>query len=150
MEHSHYGKLAAMAGLSFAAMYMLMYAMVDSFGHVYNNFNQVYMAGLMAAPMVVIELVLMSGMYTNRRLNVILIAGSLALGILCFALIRRQVAISDPQFLRSMIPHHAGAILMCEEAALKDQRIIDLCRGIVASQAAEIDQMKRLLAEQSR
>jgi hypothetical protein len=38
--------------LSFVALYILMYAMVDRFANVLNNRNQVYMAGLMAAPMV--------------------------------------------------------------------------------------------------
>lgn len=46
-----------------------------------------------------------------------------------------------------MIPHHAGAILMCGEASLSDPRIQQLCRGIIQSQQSEIDQMKRLLAE---
>ena len=59
-DHSHpYYRLAGMTVLSFIAMYILMYAMVDSFGSVFNNINQVYMAGLMAAPMVLIELALM-------------------------------------------------------------------------------------------
>ena len=31
----------------------------------YNNINQVHMAGLMAAPMVVIELLVMRAMYQN-------------------------------------------------------------------------------------
>ena len=60
---NHYARLAVMALLSLASMYILMYSMVDSAGEVYNSFNQVYMAGLMTAPMVVIELVLMAGMY---------------------------------------------------------------------------------------
>ena len=50
----HYMRLLVMTALSFAAMYALMYAMVDRFENVYNNINQVYMAGLMAASMVVI------------------------------------------------------------------------------------------------
>jgi hypothetical protein len=58
-----------MTVLSFLAMYVPMYAMVNSFATVLNNLNQLYMAGLMAAPMVLIELVLMRGMYANRRLN---------------------------------------------------------------------------------
>ena len=45
-------------GLSFVAMY-LMYAMVYSIDHIYMNFNQVYMASLMTAPMIVIELFVM-------------------------------------------------------------------------------------------
>ena len=38
------------------------------------NVNQVYMAGLMAAPMVVIEILLMSGMYPNRKKNAVIVA----------------------------------------------------------------------------
>jgi uncharacterized protein (DUF305 family) len=79
-----------MAALSFAAMYLLMYAMVNSSANVYANLNQAYMAG--------------------------------------------------------MIPHHAGAILMCAEAAPTDPAIRALCRNIDESQRAEITEMKRLLA----
>ena len=52
---------------------------------------------------------------------------------------------SDEQFLRSMIPHHSAAILMCEEASVRDPRIHELCRGIVSSQSAEIAQMEEIL-----
>jgi uncharacterized protein (DUF305 family) len=127
-------------------MYVLMYAMVNAFANVYNSFNQVYMAGLMAAPMAAIELVVMSGMYNNKRLNAMLIAESLTLAAVFFFAIRRQTAVSDEQFLRSMIPHHAAAILMCEEANVDDTRIRQLCRNIITSQQAEIDLMKELLS----
>ena len=73
---NHYLRLAVMIALSYVSMYLLMYAMVDKLGDVYNSLNQVYMAGLMTAPMVVIEMLLMSGMYKNRKLNGLLIAGS--------------------------------------------------------------------------
>jgi len=49
--------------------------------------------------------------------------------------------------LRSMIPHHAGAILMCEQAPIRDAEIRKLCETIISGQQAEIDQMKRKLAE---
>jgi hypothetical protein len=63
MRHSHYIRLLIMAALSFVSMYVLMYVMIDRFGNVFNNLNQFYTAGLMTAPMVVIELLLMKGMY---------------------------------------------------------------------------------------
>ncbi len=138
----HYGRLLLMLALSFVAMYILMYAMVNSFANVYNNVNQVYMAGLMAAPMGVIELALMGAMYHDKRLNRIFIAVSIvALGVF-WTLIRQQTIVSDRQFLRSMIPHHAGAILMCEEAPIQDAEIKTLCKGIISGQQAEIEQMK--------
>ncbi|HEX6177103.1 MAG TPA: hypothetical protein VF057_01990 [Thermoanaerobaculia bacterium] len=42
MRRSHYRRLLVMTALSFFAMYVLMYAMVDRFDNVYSNFNQVY------------------------------------------------------------------------------------------------------------
>jgi len=71
-------------------------------------------------------------------------AGALVL-LLCWFGIRKQVAITDKSFLRSMIPHHAGAILMCNEAPITDTGIRTLCQNIVKSQQQEIDQMKNML-----
>jgi uncharacterized protein (DUF305 family) len=142
-----YGRLLLMALLSFVAMYVLMYAMVNTLSNVYMNLNQFYMAGLMAAPMVVIELALMGAMYNDRKRNAaIMVVSLLALGVF-WLFIRQQTAITDRQFLRSMIPHHAGAILMCEEAPIRDPEIKQLCGAIVSSQEAEIDQMKAKLKE---
>lgn len=145
--HAHaYRTLALMAVLHFAAMFVLMYAMVDRYANVYPNLNQVYMAGIMTAPMVILELLLMRSMYANKRLNAAAIAGSTALLIGFFLFIREQTGISDVPFLRSMIPHHAGAILMCEQASIRDPEIQQLCRTIISGQQAEIEQMKAKLA----
>ena len=143
----HYRHLGIMIALSFIAMYFLMYAMVNGIENVYMNFNQVYMAGLMAAPMVLIELVVMRGMYHDKRLNSIFAGAAIIALVVFFLFIRRQTAIGDRQFLRSMIPHHAAAILMCNEASISDASIKSLCQNIVSSQRAEIDQMKVLLGE---
>jgi uncharacterized protein (DUF305 family) len=147
MRETHYRRLLLMVALSFVAMFVLMCAMVNAFANVYLNLNQLYMAGLMAAPMAIIEVVLMGAMYHDRRRNAAVIAAGLAALIGFWVLIRRQTAISDSQFLRSMIPHHAGAILMCEEAPIEDAAIKELCRNIISSQQAEIAQMKARLQE---
>jgi uncharacterized protein (DUF305 family) len=139
-----------MVGLSFVAMYVLMYGMVNAFANVYMNINQVYMAGLMAAPMAIIELALMGAMYRDRKLNIIAAAASLIALVLFWMLLRNQVGVSDRQFLRSMIPHHAGAILMCEQAPMQDAEIKALCKNIIASQQAEIAQMKTKLTALER
>jgi uncharacterized protein (DUF305 family) len=51
-------------------------------------------------------------------------------------------------FLTQMIGHHEGAITMAEQeiSAGKYPEAIELCRAIVTSQAAEIVEMKKLLA----
>lgn len=133
--------------MSFIAMYVLMYAMVDALDNVYMNFNQVYMAGLMAAPMVLIELVVMRSMYHDKRLNALIGGAAVLAAVVFFLFIRQQTAISDRQFLRSMIPHHASAILMCNEAPIRDARIRRLCQDIISSQQAEIAQMKDMLGK---
>lgn len=147
-EHNkHYKHLLIMAILSFIAMYILMYAMVDTFSNVFMNVNQFYMAGLMASPMVIIELIIMRAMYMNKKLNMLLIAVSAILLFGFYVLIRQQAGVGDKQFLKSMIPHHAGAILMCEEANITDPEIKKLCEQINSSQKAEIAQMKAKLSE---
>ena len=143
---NHYRRLLLMTVLSFIAMYFLMYAMIDSFSSYYNNINQAYMACLMAAAMVVIEIAVMGPMYHNRKLNAAVIALSVVVLVASWVLIRQQGGVGDRQFLRSMIPHHSGAILMCEQAAIRDPELQDLCTTIIAGQAEEIAQMKAILA----
>lgn len=145
MHENHYPRLLIMAVLSFIAMYILMYAMVNTIGDVFNNFNQVYMAGLMTAPMVLIELMVMSAMYPDKRRNALIIVVSILVLLGFFLFIRGQTGISDKQFLRSMIPHHSSAILMCEQASIQDQEIKELCGNIISSQQSEIDQMEGIL-----
>jgi hypothetical protein len=146
-RENHYPHLYLMAALSFVAMFILMYAMVDQFSNVFVNLNQAYMAGLMASPMVIIELVVMRAMYPNRRLNAIILGASVFLLVLFWILIRQQTAIGNSQFLRSMIPHHAGAILMCEQLQADDAEIKQLCGAIIKSQNQEIAQMKAKLEQ---
>jgi uncharacterized protein (DUF305 family) len=140
-----YGRFAIMMALSFALMFAFMYAMVDRLANVYPNLNQAYMAGLMVAPMAALEMVLMGAMYANKRINILIIAASALLLLLSWFGIRDQLAVGDKSFLRAMIPHHAGAILMCNQASITDGEVRKLCAEIVKSQQQEIDQMKGIL-----
>lgn len=143
-EHP-YRHLIIMAALSLVSMYFLMYAMVDRPANVYGNLNQLFMAGLMTTPMILIELIVMRGMYANRRNNALIAAISVAVGILMFICIRQQAAIADEQFLRSMIPHHSSGILMCQRAKLSEAQLRELCDSIISSQQEEILLMTALL-----
>ncbi len=146
MDHTkHYVTLGVMAILSFIAMYILMYAMVDKYENVFTNLNQFYMAATMTMPMLIIEILLMRHMYMNKKLNfsIIVICALALIGF--YSGTRKQIGVSDRQFLKSMIPHHAGAILMCQESDLSDPELKKLCEEIVASQQIEIDQMKAKL-----
>lgn len=145
MNKYPYYKLFWMLLLSFIAMYLLMYAMVNKLSNVIPNVNQFYMAGLMSTPMLIIELLLMKKMYPNKKLNFALHSVGVIAALLFYAGIRNQAAVTDEQFLKSMIPHHAGAILMVEQSNLSDREVQQLGRDIIASQQKEIDFMKAKL-----
>ena len=143
---SHYTKLGLNLAVSAVVMYLVMFSMIDTFGEFYNNLNMLYMALTMVAPMGMLMLLMMGSMYDNRKLNAALYAGLGLLFLLALAGTRTQAAIGDEQFLRSMIPHHSGAILMCREASIADPEIVALCGQIRRSQREEVDQMKAILA----
>ena len=104
-----------------------------------------YMALMMVAPMVVLMILDMRHMFPSKGINAALIAASIAVFFVCFALIRTQTTIDDDSFLRSMIPHHSGAILMCQQASISDPQVKRLCGEIIQSQRREIDEMKEVL-----
>ncbi len=150
MDHkhgNHYRKLMYMIVFSYLAMYALMYSMVDVWDNVIPNVNQIYMASLMTASMIIIEMAVMWGMYPNKKLNLGIMTVGVILLIASYLSIRQQTAVSDKQFLKSMIPHHAGAILMSEKAPSNDPAIRALQAKIIVSQRLEISQMKAKLAE---
>jgi uncharacterized protein (DUF305 family) len=144
MMKSPYLMFALNVVLSGIAMYFAMFTMIDGWDDFRINANTLYMTLTMLAPMAVIMLATMPGMYENRRANVaIVIAGCVILAGSLFAT-RTQTLIGDDQFIASMIPHHSGAILMCRQAQLSDQELKQLCAGIEAGQRKEIDQMKAI------
>lgn len=144
MEHK-WTNLLAMAVLSFVAMYVLMYSMVDTLSNVYTNLNQFYMAALMTAPMMLIEIALMKSMYSRKVVATTAII-SLVVLVISFMGIRSQFGITDREFLRSMISHHGAALLMCENAPIEDAEIVELCEGIISGQQTEIDWMQTKLS----
>lgn len=137
-----YKKLLWMMLISFVLMFFLMYAMIDQLTNMVFNINQFYMAGLMASPMLLIELLLMQKMYPNKKLNAILMGLGFVLLLLFWSGIRKQTAVVDIQFLKSMITHHAGAILMVEESKLEDPEVKKLVEEIISAQNREIEFMK--------
>jgi uncharacterized protein (DUF305 family) len=126
-------------------MYLVMYTMIATLDHFYFNVNNVYMTLMMVAPMAVVMLVAMRSMFPSRSMNVVVVTIAAVVFMASFAAMRSQAAVGDRQFLRSMIPHHSGAILMCEQASLTDREIIELCNRIVRSQTEEIAQMQTIL-----
>jgi len=140
-----YGKLGIVIAINTVVMFLLTYALIDQLDHFYFNINRVYMALMMVAPMIILMLFVMGSMYKNATLNYVLYGGFAALFIASFALARTQTPVGNEQFLRSMIPHHSSAIVMCQESAISDPEIVELCGTIVKTQEEEIAQMKTIL-----
>ncbi|RWB32411.1 MAG: DUF305 domain-containing protein [Mesorhizobium sp.] len=131
--------------VDFVIMYLVMYTMIATLDHFYLNINNVYMTLMMVAPMAIVMLVAMRSMFPSRRMNLVVVAITAVIFVASFAAMRSQAAVDDEEFLRSMIPHHSGAILMCEQASLADREIVELCEGIVQSQMEEIARMQAIL-----
>ncbi len=142
---SHYKHLAIMALAHLPFMYIVMFVMVDRFSHIYNNLNTLYMAVMMVAPMAFLMPLMMKEMYPDKKKNLIVYAVSIAVLVVFYFFVREQTLIGDKQFLRSMIPHHSGAILMCEEAVIEDAEIKTLCANIIEGQKKEVEQMEGIL-----
>jgi hypothetical protein len=144
MENS-YRKLALAISINTVIMFLLTYIMINSLDDFRLSLNNLYMALIMAAPMVIVMLLVMRSMFMDKNLNAILFIASGTLIILLFFLIRTQTLIGNEQLLRSMTPHHSEAILVCEQAALSDPEIIELCDEIIRTQEEEIAQMNAIL-----
>ena len=145
-----YRSLYLELALDFVIMYLVMYTMIATLGHFYLNLNNVYMTLMMVAPMAVLMLVFMRSMYPSRKTNLVIGAVAVVIFVGSFVGMRTQAFVGDDEFLRSMIPHHSGAVLMCEQASLTDPEIIALCDGIVRGQQEEIAKMQALLEKRRR
>ena len=143
--HGSYKGLTIELAIDFVIMYFVMYTMIASLNHLYLNINNVYMTLMMVTPMAIVMLVAMRSMFPSKRVNMGIVVGAIIVFVASFIAMRTQAAVGDEQFLRSMIPHHSGAILMCEQSAITDPELAALCEEIVKSQKAEIEQMQRIL-----
>ncbi len=130
---------------SLFTMWVLTMSMIRTWDHFYFNLSNLYMALIMVAAMGPLMLLGMWGMLPNRRVNLAVLAGFLVLLIAGFALGRSEAFVGNEAFLKSMIPHHSRAILVCEESSITDAEIATLCDQIIQTQRDEIRQMEDIL-----
>jgi len=148
-KHAPYRNLGIELAVDFLIMFFVMYTMIATVDHLLLNVNNVYMTLMMVAPMAVVMLIGMRRMFPSKALNLALAGLATDVFIASYVAMRTQAAVGDEQFLRSMIPHHSGAILMCEEASFSAPEIADLCGRIVRAQREEIAEMQAILAQVS-
>jgi uncharacterized protein (DUF305 family) len=126
-------------------MYGVMFLNVDDVGHIYLSLTRLYMSILMVCPMAILMLLLMSSMYTNKKLNRIIVGGAIGVFVIALVCLRSQAFISDRQYMKAMIPHHSSAILTSKRAGITDKNVRKLADSIIVSQQEEIRRMKFLL-----
>jgi hypothetical protein len=145
MTRGSYRRLGIELAIDFVVMYLVMYSMIATLDHFYPNLNNLFMTLMMVTPMAIVMLITMRSMFPSPRTNVVIGGAAAVIFAGSFLGMRLQAGVGDGEFLRSMIPHHSGAILMCREAELTDPEIVTLCTQILESQQKEIDQMKAIL-----
>lgn len=145
MRKSNYGKFGLMMATSFVVMYIVMYLNVDVIDHVYTAQTRTYMTILMIAAMAIVMLLYMWGMYENKRLNYLILAGALLIGGVTYHLLRQQTFVGDVAWMRAMIPHHSSAIMVSQEAQISDPEAQQLARDIIEAQKREIAQMEAIM-----
>jgi hypothetical protein len=97
--------------------------------------------------MAIIMLAYMSGMYSDRRLNIAIFAGSVIVFALSLWLVRSQVTVSGTSYMQAMIPHHSIAIMTSERSQIRDPRVRKLADEIIEAQRREISEMKYLIRD---
>ena len=107
---------------------------IDDFRFSLNDF---YMVGLMTAWMI-----FFMGLFTLHMKHCLF---SIPFIILFFVCIRKQILVTEIQYLRGMIPHHSMAIMMSKRLSKKPNSIQELLNQIIQTQRKEIILMKNYL-----
>ena len=145
-NNTSYTRFFLMLGCSFIAMYITMYLNTYSIDHVYFSLTRFYMTCLGISAMAVIMWFFMRKMYTNKKKNIAILAGSLILFVAAIGLVRAQKPIiGDILWMKAMIPHHSIAILTSERAAIQDPEVKQLAEEIIKAQRKEIEEMKAMI-----
>jgi type II secretory pathway predicted ATPase ExeA len=142
-----YLRFGLMIATSTVIMFGLMYLNTYQLDHVFFSETRTYMALIMGAAMAIVMLLFMQGMYTNRRMNLGILAASAIVFAGSLWLVRSQATVEDVAWMKAMIPHHSIAVLTSSRATITDPRVKALANSIVESQTREIGEMKTLIAD---
>lgn len=142
MATMKYTTFAQMILVGIIVMFALMYLNTYSADHIFFSETRAFMALIMGATMAIVMLAFMWKMYPNKKANIGILLGSLAVFLISLWLVRSQATVGDVAYMRAMIPHHSIAILTSERANITDPRVRKLADGIIATQKKEIGEMK--------
>ena len=140
-----YKKFFLMLAASFITMYAVMYLHTYEIGHVFFSTTRFYMTILMICPMALIMMGFMRHMYQDKKINLIIMIGTIAVFAASFVMMRSQTFVDDKGYLRGMIPHHSIAILTSKRANITDPEVRRMADEIIKAQEKEITQMKAII-----
>jgi hypothetical protein len=133
--------------ISSTLMFCLMYLNTYQLSHVWFSQTRMFMTFIMAGAMALVMLFFMRHMYKDKKANVSIVIGSVALMGLGLWLVRSQDTVGDIAWMKAMIPHHSIAILTSERARITDPRVRKLADGIIETQRREIAEMESLIKD---
>jgi hypothetical protein len=137
-----------MIGTSMVVMFILMYLnSYQIFEHAWFSETRLFMTMIMGAAMMIVMLLYMRGMYSNKRANLAIFIGAGLMLLLSVWLVRSQITVTGVDYMEGMIPHHSIAILTSEEAQIVDPRVRDLADRIIEAQRREIKEMEWLIRD---
>jgi len=142
-----YRNFVLMITVSASLMFGLMYLNTYAFEHVWFSQTRLFMTFIMAGSMALVMLFFMRHMYQNRKANLAIVVGSLALMGAGLWLVRSQATVDDVAWMKAMIPHHSIAILTSERAGISDPRVRELADSIIEAQRREIGEMEQLIED---
>ena len=131
---------------SFIVQYYLMSPiMVSKQMYITNNIGKAYMATIMGLFMVLIEVMMHDNKYKVISLHLYILLMVL-LSLFCY-LYRKQVAVTDKQYVEGMIEHHSMGILTSEAILKKTDNyyIAKLAKNIIQTQTDEIRNMREFI-----
>lgn len=145
-----YRRFVLMILVASVLMFCLMYLNTYQLSHVWFSQTRMFMTFIMAGSMALVMLFFMRHMYKDRRANLAIAIGSVALVGLGLWLVRSQATVGDIAWMKAMIPHHSIAILTSERAHIADSRVRELADGIIEAQRREISEMEGLINDLER
>ncbi len=142
-----YRNFVLMIVASSVLMFCLMYLNTYQLSHVWFSQTRMFMTFIMAGSMALVMLFFMRNMYKDKRANLAIVMGGVALMGLGLWLVRSQATVGDIAWMKAMIPHHSIAILTSERAQITDPRVRKLADAIIEAQRREIGEMEFLIQD---
>lgn len=142
-----YDRLALTLVLAFSLSYGLAYIATDHSKNIALSKNLMYTTLLLTVTTTAMELVVNWDKYPSSQVNTSILLILSATAIIMIWMIRRQVCVSDKDFLRDLIPSHGSTLLMAHRVAesSKNPQIRAFAQKMVKDQECEIQFIKELL-----